>query len=277
MYESFFGFKVRPFQMAPDPQFLFMSVQHRAALVQLEYALTHDAPFCLITGAIGSGKTTLIRHLLNKTEDSVTVGLINNTSRNIRQIMQWVSLAFELPFEGRSEVGLRKQFEEYLIAEFAAGRKCVLIVDEAQNLGRRNLEELRLLSNINAEQDLLLQIVLVGQPELRKQLADPKLTQVVQRISVEFHLEALSAEESGHYIRHRLRVAGGALSTFSSNALRLIYLRSEGVPRLINRICDLSLVHAYSLGERRVSHLMVTEATRAVEAERTTRPRLHSA
>jgi type II secretory pathway predicted ATPase ExeA len=276
MYESFFGFKARPFQMAPDPQFLFLSAQHRAALLQLEYAMTHDAAFCLITGEVGSGKTTLIRHLLNKTTDTITVGLMNNTSRSIRQLMQWVSLAFDLPFEKRSEVGLRKQFEEFLISEYAAGRRCVLIVDEAQNLGRRNLEELRLLSNINAEKDLLLQIILVGQPELRTQLADARLRQVTQRISVEFHLGPLTMDEAGHYIRHRLRVAGGALSTFSSNAVRLIYLRSEGIPRLINRICDLSLVHAFSLGERRVGHQIVADASRSVEPDRPLRPNLRT-
>lgn len=276
MYESFFGFRTRPFQMAPDPQFLFPSAQHRAAMLQLEYAIVHDAPICLITGEIGSGKTTLIRHLLNKLEDSVTVGLINNTSRSIRQLMQWVSLAFDLPFEGRSEVSLRKQFEEFLIREYAAGRKCVLIVDEAQNLGRRNLEELRLLSNINAEEDFLLQIVLVGQPELRRLLADARLKQVKQRISVEFHLGPLTMEETGHYIRHRLRVAGGPLSTFSSNALRLVYLRSEGVPRLINRICDMALVHAYGLQERRVGHDIVAEAARTSVPEPPTRASLRS-
>jgi type II secretory pathway predicted ATPase ExeA len=276
MYEKFFGFRTRPFQMAPDPHFLFLSAQHRAALLQLEYAMTHDAPFCLITGEIGSGKTTLIRHLLNKVQSSITVGLINNTSRNIRQLMQWVSLAYDLPFEGRSEVSLRKQFEEFLIREYGEGRRCVLIVDEAQNLGRRNLEELRLLSNINSEQDLLLQIVLVGQPELRTLLADPKLKQIVQRISVEFHLGPLSMEETGHYIRHRLRIAGGPLSTFSSNAVRLIYLRSEGVPRLINRLCDLALVHAFSLGERRVGHPIVIEATRAASDATPPRPTLRS-
>ncbi len=276
MYEKFFGFRTRPFQMAPDPQFLFLSAQHRAALLQLEYAMTHDAPICLITGEIGSGKTTLIRHLLNKVESTVTVGLITNTSRSIRQLMQWVSLAFDLPFEGRSEVALRKQFEEFLIGEYAAGRKCALIVDEAQNLGRRNLEELRLLSNINSEQDLLLQVVLVGQPELRKLLADSRLKQVVQRISVEFHLGPLSMEETGHYIRHRLRVAGGPLSTFSSNALRLVYLRSEGVPRLINRICDISLVHAFSVGERRVGHEIIAEATRVTAVEPPPRANLRS-
>ena len=191
MYERFFGFRTRPFQMAPDPQFLFLSAQHRAALVQLEYALTHDAPICLISGEIGSGKTTLIRHLLNKVGDTVTVGLMNNTSRSIRHLMQWVSLAFDLPFEGRSEVALRKQFEDFLIREYAAGRKCVLIVDEAQNLGRRNLEELRLLSNINTETDLLLQIVLVGQPELGRRLHRYHLRQLNERVSVRAYLKPL--------------------------------------------------------------------------------------
>lgn len=276
MYEKFFGFRSRPFLMAPDPRFLFLSAQHRGALLQLEYAMLHDAPICLITGEIGSGKTTLIRHLLNGVGTTVTVGVIANTSRSIRELMQWVSLAFDLPFEGRGEVALRKQFEEFLMREFAAGRRCVLIVDEAQNLGRRNLEELRLLSNVNAEQDLLLQMVLVGQPQLRKLLADPRLEQMAQRISVEFHVGPLSPEETGHYVRHRLRIAGGPLSTFSGNALRLIHLRSEGIPRLVNRICDIALVHAFSRGERRVGHEIVAEATQAAAVEPPARANLRS-
>ena len=260
MYEHFYGFAERPFQMAPDPHFLFLSNQHRAALTHVEYCLTHDAPFCLITGEIGSGKTTLIRHVLDKLEHTVTVGLISNTSRNIRQLLQWVSMAFDLPFEGVSEVGLHKQFQDFLIREYAAGRKVVLIVDEAQNLGRRNLEELRLLSNINADKDLLLQIILVGQPELRTQLQNPQLRQFVQRISVDYHLEALGAEETRYYIRHRLRIAGGAVTLFSSEAIRLAYSHSRGVPRLINRICDTALVCAFAAQAKRVGHRAVEDA-----------------
>jgi type II secretory pathway predicted ATPase ExeA len=262
MYEKFFGFRERPFSMAPDPHFLFLSAQHRAAATQLEYGLTNDAAFSLITGEIGAGKTTLIRHLLNKMEQTVTVGLIGDTSRNISQLLQWVSLAFELPFEGVSEVGLHKQFQEFLIREYAAGHKVVLIVDEAQNLGHSNLEELRLLSNINADQHMVLQVILAGQPELRKQLGDPSLRQFAQRIAVSCHLEAMSAIETSRYIRHRLYVAGGRLTTFSDDAVSLVYLASRGVPRVINRICDTALVLAFGAQQKQVSHEIVQDVVK---------------
>jgi general secretion pathway protein A len=262
VYEKFFGFRERPFQMAPDPHFLFLSEHHRAALILLEYAVTNEAPFCLITGEIGSGKTTLIRHLLARMEKSVTVGFIGNTSPNIDHLMPWVSLAFDLPFEGISLLGQQKQFEEFLIREYAASRKAVLIVDEAQNLGQRNLEDLRLLSNINGDKDMLLQVILVGQPELRLQLRDPRLTQFAQRISVEHHLEALSAIETSNYIRHRLHVAGGPVTLFTNEAIRLAYLHSRGVPRLINRVCDMALVHAFGAQKLQVGHRTLLEVMR---------------
>jgi type II secretory pathway predicted ATPase ExeA len=267
MYEQFFGFSRRPFSMAPDPHFLFLSAQHRSAAAQLEQGLANEASFCLVTGEIGSGKTTIIRHLLNRMERTVKVGLIGNTSRNISQLLQWVSLAFELPFEGVGEVTLQKQFQEFLIREYAEKRRVVLIVDEAQNLGRRNLEELRLLSNINVDQHLLLQVILAGQPELRTQLESPQLRQFAQRIAVDCHLGALSAQETGQYIWHRLHVAGGRVTTFSNSAIWLIYLASRGVPRVINRICDSALVLAFNRREQRVGHAIVEEVVKQRRTE----------
>jgi type II secretory pathway predicted ATPase ExeA len=201
-------------------------------------------------------------------EQTVKVGLISNTSRNIRDLLQWVSLAFDLPSEGVSEVGLQKQFQEFLIREYAAGHKVVLIVDEAQNLGRRNLEELRLLSNINVEQHLVLQVILAGQPELRRQLESPLLTQFAQRIAVDCHLGPLTAKEAGLYIWHRLHVARGRLGIFSDDAIRLIYLHSGGVPRVINRICDNALLQAFNLRERHVGHDIVRDVVKMRQMER---------
>jgi type II secretory pathway predicted ATPase ExeA len=261
MYETFFGFRILPFRLAPDPHFLYFSRQHKAALDHLEYALVHDVAFCLISGDVGSGKTTLVRHLLSGLSPALHVGLMSDTSRDIRHLLDWVSLAFELPVEGLSELAVRKQFKEFLEATSRSGRRAVLIVDEAQNLGPHNLEELRLLSNVNAGQDVQLQVILVGQPELRTQFRDPQLRQFAQRISIQFHLGSLSADETNEYIRHRLRVAGGSEEIFTPNAIRLVYLNTRGVPRMINRLCDHALAYGFGTGEQRIGHVAVAEAT----------------
>lgn len=270
VYEKFFGLNERPFQMAPNPHYLFLAADHQAALVQLEYAITNDEAFCLITGEIGSGKTTLIRHTLDRLESTVTVGLVSNTSPHIDQLISWVSLAFDLPFDGLSHLSLQKQFENFLIREYAARRKVVLIVDEAQNLGRRNLEDLRLLSNINGDREVLLQVILVGQPELRRQLQSPRLAQFEQRISVRHHMGPLTANETSCYVQHRLKIAGGDPLVFSREAIRLVYLHSRGVPRLINRLCDRALVHAFGAQEQSVGYRTMLGVISATQTRRPT-------
>jgi len=246
MYETFYGLRERPFALTPDPEFLFLARPHRRALIQLEYSLAHDAAFCLITGEVGSGKTTVIRHLLKTVEQTVTVGLVSNTSADFGRLLQWVCLSFGMEYRGKDDVELYEQFTKFLIGEYSAGRKVVLIVDEAQNLGTARLEELRVLSNINADKHLLLQTILVGQPELRTLIQAPNMLQLAQRISADCHIGALSPEEARNYVHHRLRIAGGPLNLIANSAIRLAYAHSRGIPRLINQYCDRALVYGYA-------------------------------
>jgi general secretion pathway protein A len=254
IYESFYGLKKKPFSLNPDPAFIFLAAPHRKALTMLEYSLANDAPFCLISGEVGSGKTTLIRHLLNNLEQTITVGLITNTSPHFGRLLQWICMSFGLEYKDKDkdEVALYEVFTRFLIDEYAKGHRVVLIVDEAQNLGRVDLEELRVLSNINADKHLLLQTILVGQPELRALIRTPKLLQLAQRISADYHVGALSADEARSYIRHRLRVAGGRINLFRHAAMTLAYETSHGIPRLINQYCEQALVYGYAEGRERI-------------------------
>ena len=260
MYESFYGLKERPFALTPDPQFLFLAHPHRRALTHLEFSLAHETAFCLITGEVGAGKTILIHHLLKSVESTVTVGLISNTSRNFGRLLQWVCMSFGLEHNGNDEVSLYELFIRFLIDEYAKGHKVVLIVDEAQNLGPARLEELRVLSNINVEKHLLLQTILVGQPELRTLVRAPELLQFAQRIGADCHIGVLSPDEARHYVQHRLRVAGGCVSLFTHTAIRLAYQNSKGIPRLINHYCDRALVYGYADRAARIDHELMAHA-----------------
>ena len=246
MYENWYGYSERPFSLTPDPAFMFLSRSHRTALTMLEYGLMNLTPVCVITGEIGCGKTTLTRYWLNQVEKTVTVGVISNTSRSFGRLMQWVSLAFGLSFQGLDDVSLYDNFTQFLIKEYAAGRHAVLVVDEAQNLSRELLEELRVLSNINADKHVVLQTILVGQPQLRDTIRSPVLVQLAQRIGVDEHIAPLDATEIKQYIWHRLRVARGKVSVFRPAALELVVAVSGGVPRLINQLCDGALVYGYA-------------------------------
>jgi type II secretory pathway predicted ATPase ExeA len=252
MYESFYGFKEKPFSLNPDPAFIFLATPHRKALTMLQYCLANEAAFCLISGEVGSGKTTLIRHLLNNLEQTITVGLISNTSLDFGRLLQWICMNFGLEYKNKDDVELYDVFTRFLIDEYAKGHRVVLIVDEAQNLGRARLEELRVLSNINADKHLVLQTILIGQPELRALIRTPQLLQLAQRISADYHLGALSAEEAHRYIRHRLRVAGGRINLFRHAAMTLAYETSHGIPRLINQYCEQALVYGYAEGRERI-------------------------
>jgi putative secretion ATPase (PEP-CTERM system associated) len=246
MYEDFFGLKERPFTLQPDPAFLFLSKRHRAAITLLEYSIVSRANFSVVSGEIGSGKTTLVRHLLNRLDRDVTVGLITNTHRALGELLQWVNLAFGLPYHGKEKIELYQQFMDFLIDQYAKGQRTVLIVDEAHNLDISTLEELRLLSNINVDKDQVLQMILVGQPELREVLMKPALMQLAQRVSVACHIEPLSPEETDEYIRHRMTVAGGNPDIFRPAATRFIYHQTGGIPRMVNKLCDMALVYAFA-------------------------------
>lgn len=206
----------------------------------------------MLAGEIGSGKTTLIRHLLDRMGGQTTVGLISNTHASFGELLQWVLLAFGLEYKNKEKVELYQTFMDFLIDEYANNKRTVLIIDEAQNLSAETLEELRLLSNINADKNQVLQLILVGQPELRDILRKPQLKQFAQRVSVAFYLEALSEDETRNYIVYRLGKAGGRKDLFDDRAIRYIHHYSEGVPRVINSLCDTCLVYAYAKEQRNV-------------------------
>lgn len=250
MYESFFGLREKPFSLLPDSSFLFLSKIHQEALTLLEYGLLSQAGFSILTGEIGSGKTTLMRYLLERLDTDVTVGLISHTHQSLGQLMDWICLAFDLKADQGGRLDQHEAFVNFLIEQYAKGKRTLLIVDEAQNLGIDKLEELRLLSNINADKDVVLQLMLLGQPQLRDQLRKPELEQFVQRVSASYHLGRLNSEESYQYIRHRIRVAGSEAEIFTSDACHGVYHYSKGIPRIINLICDAALVYAYGAGEK---------------------------
>jgi type II secretory pathway predicted ATPase ExeA len=246
MYEKFYGLKERPFQLLPDPSFLYMSPRHATALTLLQYSIQNRQGFTVITGEVGCGKTTLINRLLDDVDKELRVGLINFTHNSFGEMAEWISMSFGLEYKGKSKVELYDEFVQFLIHEYAAGHPVVLIVDEAQNMGVKGLEELRMLSNVNAQKDYLLHLILVGLPELGELLKLPELRQLTQRVSVAYNLTPFNAKEVAAYIRHRLVVAGGNPATFTPNAIRLIAAASDGIPRLVNTLCDLALVYGFS-------------------------------
>ncbi len=259
MYESFFNLREKPFTLLPDPGFLFLSDKHRMALTLLEYGLMNQAGFTVISGDIGTGKTTLIRHLLDNMDREHTVGLISNTHREFGELLQWILLAFDVEHKGMDKVEMYQRFIDFIIDEYAHNRRTVLIVDEAQNMAAETLEELRMLSNVNADKDQALQVILVGQRELRDTLRRPDLVQFAQRISVDYHLEPLSGEEVIGYIRHRVETAGGSPELFSEAACRAVHRFSGGVPRLINQLCDNALVYGYAEQLQQIDSQLVND------------------
>jgi putative secretion ATPase (PEP-CTERM system associated) len=246
MYESFYGFSEKPFSLLPDPGFLYMGDKHSSAYAMLQYGLTNQAGFTVITGGIGCGKTTLLRHLLDELDDDISVGLISNTQQNVGHLLQWVLMAFGQDYRGKSKVELYEAFHNFLIEEYAQSRRTVLIIDEAQNLSPKVLEEFRMLSNINADKNQIIQMILVGQPQLREMLRRPELEQFAQRIVADYHLTELSKAETAEYIHFRTYKAGVEEPMFNKGATDLIYRYTRGVPRLINTLCDTALVYGFA-------------------------------
>ncbi|WP_417542110.1 ExeA family protein [Methylophaga thalassica] len=253
MYTEHFGLNFKPFNLVPDPKFLYLSPVHKKALTMLEYGLMSQAGFTVVTGEIGAGKTTLVRSLLNKLDDEYLIGLINNTSESFGQLMEWVLDALEIPSSATDNAGRYRDYVDFVIDQHAKGKKIVLIVDEAQNLSVKALEELRLLSNVNIDADIFMQLVLTGQPELSDKLNLPELEQFAQRIGVEYHLRALSYPETQKYIEHRMEVAGADHKIFTNEACAAIFCYSEGVPRRINNLCDFALVYAFADDSKEVN------------------------
>jgi general secretion pathway protein A len=262
MYEKHFGFKFKPFSLTPDPAFLYPSRQHAMAMTLLEYGLESQAAFSLLTGDVGSGKTTLLRHLLRGLGDRVVVGLISHTHVHFKSIHSWALSALGIAPGENTEFAQYTALVDSFVREYAKGKRTLLIIDEAQNLSIEVLEELRLLSNVNSERDLVLQILLVGQPELRAKLSRPEMAQFAQRVSVDFHLKPLDRSETHAYVKHRLEIAGGSPALFTADAVEFVYARTKGVPRLVNQLCDYGLLYAFADGLTSIDADLISQVLR---------------
>jgi len=266
MYTQFFGLTQEPFSIAPDPRYLFMSERHREALAHLLYGVRGGGGFVLLTGEIGAGKTTVCRCFLEKIPKRCNVAYIFNPKLTVEELLRSVCDEFRVPYprpaNGTPSIkDYVDSLNEFLLRMHAIGQSNVLIIDEAQNVSADVLEQLRLLTNLETNERKLLQIVLIGQPELRKMLARPELEQLAQRVIARYHLEALSEAEAGQYIRHRLGVAGlNAAVPFEPAALARIHALSRGVPRRINLLCDRAMLGAYALGQNRIGRDIVDKA-----------------
>jgi general secretion pathway protein A len=260
VYEAFYRLREKPFSILPDPSFLYLSPKHSTALALLEYGLMNQAGFNVITGEIGTGKTTLIRYLLSQMGRDMTVGLISNTHRSFGELLQWILFAFNLEHRDKQKVEMFQDFLDFLLQEYSQNKRTVLIIDEAQNMAADTLEELRMLSNVNADKDQVLQVILVGQAGLRDTFRRPDMQQFAQRIVVDYHLEPLDRQETRAYIRHRIAVAGGHdLQLFDDAACDIVFEHSQGVPRLINLLCDTALVYGFGAQKARIDARIVDE------------------
>ena len=266
MYEKFYQLRERPFALSPDPEYLYPSRVHREALDYLRYGLESHAGFVVITGEIGSGKTTLLQTLLRNLDSQTTVGRIVNTMLEPRELIETIMIDFGLDPSGKSKPLMLRDLAQYLVDQRLAGRLVLLVIDEAQNLSQAALEELRMLSNLETEKSKLMQIVLVGQPNLREKLAAPELEQLRQRITVSYHLAPLDPLETANYVNHRLRRAAlGPPIEFPRQATDLVHARSRGVPRIINVICDAALVFGYAEERRQIDLPLIREVLAELE------------
>ncbi len=258
MYEAFYGLREKPFSILPDPDLIYWCQNHRLAFAMLEFGVMNSAGFTVITGEIGCGKTTLVRYLLRRLDHHVTACHISNTPRGQDGLLPWILMSLNQTFEGTPPT-LFKQFQRFLHDQSARGRRTILIVDEAQNLDVEALEELRMLSNINADKQQFLQIILVGQPQLRDLLRAPQLLQFAQRISSDFHLRPLEMSAVSEYIDFRLKAVGAKSKLFTEDACSVIAHTSRGIPRTINVLCDTALVYGFAAGAENITAQLVND------------------
>lgn len=259
MYEAFYGLKFRPFSLLPDPESFYWFESYQIAYAALSFGIMGHAQIAVLTGEIGAGKTTLIRHLLAEISEDLTVGLISNLKSDCGEVLDWAMLSLDEEIHEEPYVRKFQRFESAVIDRYTQGGRVVLIIDEAQNLSIAQLEELRLLSNINSEKDVLLQLILVGQPGLRDLLKRPELKQLAQRVSSDFHLCQLSEQETFEYITMHLEIAGARQTVFTKGACDLIFKSTGGVPRLINILSDLCLVSGYGVDRPLIEDDLVRE------------------
>jgi len=271
MYEQYYGLNERPFSITPDPRFVFLSPRHRDALAHLLFGVGQGGSggFIQLTGEVGTGKTTLCRLVLEKVPANTRIALILNPMLSPLDLLRAIGAELELDLDGVGDslLELHNALNRFLLERHAEGERVVLIIDEAQNMSRDALEQIRMLTNLETATDKLLQIILLGQPELRDLLAQPELRQLAQRITARYHLDPLSASETEHYVRHRLAVAGASRCPFERGALKELYRASEGVPRLINIIADRALMAGYAHELERIDADIVDRAAAEVAGE----------
>ncbi len=264
MYCDYFGFKERPFTIAPNPKYLFMSERHREALAHLVFGVGESGGFVLLTGEVGTGKTTVCRCLLEQLPENTDIAFILNPKLSAIELLQTICDDLELDYKNDSDEITIKQLNDvlnkHLLESHAAGRHTILLIDEAQNLAPEVLEQIRLLTNLETNEKKLLQIILIGQPELKAILAKNELRQLSQRITARYHLDPLTADETIGYISYRMAVAGSDATIFQAKAIETIHKISQGVPRLINTICDRSLLGAYSRNQKKIDSSLVKQA-----------------
>ena len=258
MYEAFYQLREKPFSILPDPDLIYWGKMHSMAFTMLEFGVMNNAGFTVITGEIGSGKTTLVRHLLKRISPAMTVGLISNSPQGRQELLQWILMSLGQPFEG-DYPNIFKHLQDFLYGQYANGRRTILIIDEAQNLEPEALEHLRMISNINADKFQILQLILVGQPQLRDLLLAPKLHQFAQRISSDFHLRSLDENEVANYIAFRLKAVGSPRPLFTQEACSLIAAASGGIPRMVNVLCDTALVYGFANDRKVISDQLVRD------------------
>lgn len=270
MYESYYGFKEKPFEMTPDPAYLFMSRGHANTYAHLEYSLMEDKGFVVVTGEVGTGKTSLINLLIRELGAHYTIGILNPNIAQPEQFMKEISRQFGLDVTGVDTTGTLWAFRDLLIRLRNAGSRAILIVDEAQKLTDTIIEELRLLANLRAGRRYLVQMILVGQPELKRRLEHNKVKEFVQRVTVHCHLGGLCKDEVGQYIRHRLQHAGGQenLDIFDHEAIESIYLYSKEIPRLANIISDAALVYGYADELKTIGKRVIEEVVKGRDTDR---------
>ncbi len=268
MYETFYGLKVKPFELVPSPDFLFLSRSHRKALTYLKYGVTEKVGFMLLTGEVGSGKTTLIRNLIKGLASNIVLSKIFNTKVSSEQLISLINEDFGLDVNGKDKISLLRELNNFLIEQYAEKHNPILVIDEAQNLTPELLEEVRMLSNLETDDAKLLQIVLVGQPELKKVLARPELRQLRQRISISCHIYPITRVETEEYIFHRLEVAGNRDAViFRNGTVESVYNFSKGIPRLINIVCDFLMLAAFVEETREITSGLVKEVIGELETE----------
>ena len=265
MYTEYFGLADSPFSISPDPHYLYLSDKHREALAHLIYGVGDQGGFIVLTGEVGTGKTTICRSLLQQVPDNVDIAFIINPKQSINQLLQSIFTELSVPHQqGMTSKEMIDRLNEYLLRAHANGRNTVLIIDEAQNLSTDILEQLRLLTNLETNEKKLLQLVLLGQPELNEMLSRPELRQLAQRVTARYHLSSLSKVEVSEYIQHRLSVARCHTQVFTPSAIKAIYKLSAGIPRLINLICDRSLLGVYALNGSMANAAIVKKAAKEV-------------